>query len=798
MLTLAPSAYLAAAAKLRDGGYHPLPVMPGAKVPGVVLEGQWRPMPGWQNWCDRQPPEFMHDRWTDWDGAGVCIAHGAVVGLDVDTDRKEVADAAVEAAGPSPVRRRGRKGWMGYYRPGAAAEGQVARLRWYDEDGKVCAELLLHGTQSVIPPTIHPETGQPYRWITPDTLEGTALADLPELPPDAVARLDAAFAAVGLTRKKPGQRPDLRDYGRAAATDHDLEKPHGRSVNDRAMRAIDAWWPALGMPKSRQRGPGAWEAVPFWRPSGGGRMVDARNPNLRAVPTGIVDFGADRSYTPIDVVMAARDCSYDGAVDWLAGYIELEARAEVDLSAMLARTAEPAPVPAVVSLERWSTTPAFPGSRSMAGIRPVAMPSDAEFEALVPREAQAFPIADFAACPGLLGEMAAHIDAASVTATEAGALAVTLPLLGAVMGRAYETPSRLRTNIYTVALGGSGKGKTSLVSPAKELLQLAMLADLLGQDSIASGSGLLRMLVPHPHAKVVFLDEFGHMLQQIGSAGSGIHSKQIITEFTRLYSAANTLYTGTAYAGRDPDPIDCPHLCLFGMATPEQFWRAFGSSSLEDGSIARYLVFPIGATGAKDPDARGQARMVDALKDVADATRGRVRGNLGMQGVLTVPMDEDAERDRLHLRETISACADYAEVNAIRGGPAILLRVVENALKIALVSAIGRSPGAPRINGHDFAIGHALARWSATSMIWNIASHVADNQTERDVNDVERFILEAGERGRLWRDVQSRFRRIRGRDLKEIAEALEREGAVRVEQIANPAGGHPVRRYFKT
>ena len=189
----------------------------------------------------------------------------------------------------------------------------------------------------------------------------------------------------------------------------------------------------------------------------------------------------------------------------------------------------------------------------------------------MPRAPQPFPLGP-EDCPGVLGEVAAYIDEASATATEAGALAVALPVLGAVMGRAFATPSNLRTNILSVALGGSGSGKTSLVNPAKELLRLAGVPEVIGQDRIASGSGLLRMLTVEPR-RVCFLDEFGHLLQQIGAPGAGIHSRQILTELTKLYSDAGTLYTGTAYAGREPEPIDCPHLCLFGMATPEQVCR---------------------------------------------------------------------------------------------------------------------------------------------------------------------------------------------------------------------------------
>ena len=271
------SPYAAVAGRLRDSGYTPLPTMPGKKVPGIYSHAEWRPMPSWSRYCDKAPPGFMSDQWEKWPDAGVCLPHGTVVGIDVDTDRKDVSDAAIAAAGPSPVRRKGRKGWMGYYRPGSGVAGHSARVRWYDPaifttgaNGKKSyppqVELLLHGTQSVLPPTIHPDTGRPYIWLTAETLEDTPPEDLPELPPDVMDRFDAEFGKIGLQRRLPESAPKLADYGRASPGAHDLEKPFWRSLNDRAMLSIDLWWPALGMPKSRQRGVGAWEAVPAWRP----------------------------------------------------------------------------------------------------------------------------------------------------------------------------------------------------------------------------------------------------------------------------------------------------------------------------------------------------------------------------------------------------------------------------------------------------------------------------------------------------------------------------------------------------
>lgn len=76
-------------------------------------------------------------------------------------------------------------------------------------------------------------------------------------------------------------------------------------------------------------------------------------------------------------------------------------------------------------------------------------------------------------------------------------------------------------------------------------------------------------------------------------------------------------------------------------------------------------------------------------------------------------------------------------------------------------------------------------------MIANIASHVADNQLERDVNDVERFIVNGGENGRTREAVQKSFRRLGKRGLTDILEALEDQGSISRTTIQNPMGGRP-------
>lgn len=797
------SAYAAWAANYRESGHHALPIMPGAKIPGVLAEGRWSPMPGWSKHCEAMPAEALHDQWEDWEGAGVGVAHGTIIGLDLDTDRADLLEIVRKAVQPSPAQRRGRKGYMGYYRPGPGMKDEAGRIRWYDgETGEIVLELLMHGTQSVLPPTIHPDTGQPYVWLTPDTLADLKAEDLPLFTSGDLHALESRLDKIGVRRSKP-RKVQPEDYeaaprGAASRAGHDLEKSAFRSVNDRALEpdALDRWWPALGMLKSRKRGFGLWEAVPVWRGSSSGRAAQDRNPNLKASPQGIVDFGANEGYTPIDLVMRARACSNVEAFRWLKDFIRPEdgaAEIQMDPSAPQAappaapRPAEAAPLepeaPEAAREALWVFAPSFGGLRRERDLAPPPVPNAAEYERLIPREAGAFPIQNPASdCPGLLGALARYLDDASAVASEAGGLAAALPMLGALMGRAYETTTTLRTNVYTVALGESGAGKTALVNPAKELLALAQLDAFIGNDRIASGSGLLGML--EAGAKISFLDEFGHMLKQISAPGAGVHANAIIREFTALYSGANVLFSGTAMATQEAKKIDCPHLCLFGMATPDQFWRAFGSASLEDGSVARYLVCPIGNSVEKNPDKSGQNDMADALKEIDRAIRGRASlGNLGRVKALPVPICDEAERARLSLIRTMSGCARHAQEAGVKGAPAILKRVAENAFKIALISAVGRDPASPQINAHDFDIGHALARWSATVMIGNIASHIADNQYEADVNIVERKVEAAGERGILRGRLKDQLRSIRKRDFMEILEALEDGGRIALRPV---------------
>jgi hypothetical protein len=59
-----------------------------------------------------------------------------------------------------------------------------------------------------------------------------------------------------------------------------------------------------------------YEAIAIWRDSK--NPLEQRKTNLKISPKGIVDFGTDKGYSPLDLVMAARNCDLNEAFNWLA------------------------------------------------------------------------------------------------------------------------------------------------------------------------------------------------------------------------------------------------------------------------------------------------------------------------------------------------------------------------------------------------------------------------------------------------------------------------------------------------
>ncbi len=127
---------------------------------------------------------------------------------------------------------------------------------------------------------------------------------------------------------------------------------------------------------------------------------------------------------------------------------------------------------------------------------------------------------------------------------------------------------------------------------------------------------------------------------------------------------------------------------------------------------------------------------------------------------------------------------------------ALMVRTAEMAVRIATIIAIGRNPNAA-ITTADLSIGHAVAMWSAETMIEGAGLYMSVNENQANAQAVLRIIREKG--GSIsHRDLSRAIgHKIKVRDLKDILQSLEAAGQIKIPKPFSPStGGHPIQWYL--
>ena len=408
--------------------------------------------------------------------------------------------------------------------------------------------------------------------------------------------------------------------------------------------------------------------------------------------------------------------------------------------------------------------------------------------------------------PGVLRMFVDHCEATAISPQPFLSLAAGICLIGTLAGRRYRTTTDLRTNVYAVGVADSGAGKDHARKQIRKCLYAANLVQYLGGSDIASGAGMRTAMVRHP-SMLFQIDEFGDWLHDVLGDKAAAHRKQIAANLKELYSSANSIWAGAEYAdqsklGRPREDVHQPNACLYGTTTPGQFWRAIAGASLNDGLMARILLFvsPCSYPDEREPDlAEPSEALIAALQAVASGPEG-VGGNLGSlmlattaPAPLTVPETPDAILARRALRQEqldMQRKAEGTYVTAIAG------RLAENAMKLALIRAVAHDPQTPTITAADIAWGRAMAMHCVNTLLRDATRHVAENEYEKKLNKALDIIRKHGPM--TERDMIRRGFRLPERERKEILGTLEAGRMVVAVQVAHSGAGRPTIRYAAT
>lgn len=171
----------------------------------IPLIGKRPILKDWQQYNDHLPTEEDIDRWENVHGkknVGLCVGPASgVMAIDIDTDDTLIKDALPR----SNIARRGKKGEVRFFKYNSDIPTNK-----YNE---IKVEIFSDKGQLVLPPSIHPETKEPYVWLTPLTFEDPLFRDqLIELNPNELSeiidKLRGDVAPNGGKRVGPLTRPN--------------------------------------------------------------------------------------------------------------------------------------------------------------------------------------------------------------------------------------------------------------------------------------------------------------------------------------------------------------------------------------------------------------------------------------------------------------------------------------------------------------------------------------------------------------------------------------------------------------
>lgn len=805
MTAVAHSPFASAAPDLLSRGYTPLPLIPPSaghhkgrgKAPGAYVSGSWRGLDGWQKYRDEQPAPFHLGMWNRAPDANIGLVLGTqagpglhVIAIDVDTIDFDAYEQIIGALPRSNMSKRGAKGITLFYKA-----PKTVKTRCYD-DARVptgqglprrLVDLLtgFETRQTVIPPSIHPDTGEAYQWV-----EGPVdPAELPEFDEDDLEKLEETLRTLGWDPEAQRSSRIERKPRDAAAIPDDSD-PFS-VAKAAALANLSAWVPALDL-YSLRPARGGYECVARWRASSTGRALHERKRNLSIQRTGIKDFGTNDTYSAIDLVMAAQECSEAEALAWLEERLGLADGGSVEIALVSANTSRttcedhdlpeplrPKPKTAPASADTDTEAASFALGEAPARVAEPAPRATHDVAAEVPLH--------LLQVPGLVGEIADWVVASARRPNRAFAIAAALLVIGTAAGRKVAGPTGSGTHLYVLALADSGSGKDHALNAIATLLSAAGMEKHIGKGEFMSHQALFSDLMQEP-LTLCPMDEFGSFLRKINNRNGSGSEKAITGVLRTAWGKSFATMPSPGWATKTSKPIHSPALSLLGAATDKDFYTAIDGADLDNGFLNRFLLV---ATKTRPPSVEPAVSRHEVPRAISDALatlynvagpleRATMHGQGAGAPILTVGWSTP------HVKRAFLAFENRIIERA--ADQPMLARVSEMAVRLATIRALGmHGVTEPVLCMDDLEWGMEFATWSAERLIADAAEHMAENQTQRDRAKIQRLIRAAGRI--TQRDLVRKTSGLKAREVEEITRLLETAELIRIEGGPKAANG---------
>lgn len=351
---------------------------------------------------------------------------------------------------------------------------------------------------------------------------------------------------------------------------------------------------------------------------------------------------------------------------------------------------------------------------------------------------------------GFVGEVAEYMNSQAMKDQPILHLGASLAFAGALMGQRYRTETNVRSNIYVIGIGETGCGKENARNCIKRITKNSnepKMKSISATEEIASDTAIYNSLLACP-SPVFLLDEVGRFLQTTKSAYSS-HLYGIPSVLLKAYGSSDTEMAGKSYADTSKNiMIEQPNLCMYATATPSQFFDSLSKENIEDGLVARMLIFesetPRQRTKNRvkkfDPPAHivEKARHI-FLKPTNAYPEGNISGSTAINPYI-VPMTEEA----------IVMLENYdIEIESLRDRLIIEKRIhsIYNrcrliAEKLAMIVSVCENPDEPIIHPRHVDWSIKLVRHLYSNLQYAVENFISENELEREQKKILVFIRE--------------------------------------------------------
>ena len=768
------------------------PILKGTKRP-APLEWQKRASTTMEDWSAVYNPA-LHS------GGGLVHAFARTGAFDVDhveSVRLIFAEYgwdydALFAEYPRTVTKEGRdKIWFRLpdgFEPSSAGEiGSKWALRWPDPSGECDAhgrpvmmtvmELRGGENQDVLPPCIHPDTGEPYRWA-----EGQApwdYTEIPTLPADHPLLL--IWAQWELFKGQLERiSPHYRDEQPAPSV-----QVHVASSNGKGRDVIGQWNRSVTCGELLERN-GYLKRGKRWLAPHSSTKI----PGVIALKGGKVfsHHGSDilNNGHAHDAFSLLTHLEHAGDVD----------AALKDAALTLGIELYPADAPAINyeafiqgTLERQARKQER--ARPLASALPEPEPMDARF---------------VAAAPGILGEIVqfglatAHKPLPHITLQSA------LAIVSTIAGRRYRTDRNNWASLWFLNIEVTASGKEHPESLIEAVLEAAGLGHLLAGAGYTSPGAVFSVLLDHP-SHIAIVDEFGKFMQSSQAKGNQ-HKADAISLLMQCWSSCHRTIRPPAYSGMGLSKelreqlsgrkVLNPAVVLYASTTPGTFYESIDRSWIADGFLGRFLTChsPIGRQLSQ---AASPAAPSDRIVDWAQ-TLGRVRleSASDLAGMDTAsdlapsPIEITFAPGATRLLDAFERDVHARMAEAERWGLESLYgRTREKAMRLALLVCLAEGAMNRSITeSHaEYAIEYAMALDGG--MVESAKRNVTDSDFARIKQACLDKLVAAGERGLTARELEkkvSAFNALKPREQQDILGALNNSGLAEVRTSSGPSG----------